>query len=51
MFFKFILKFSTGELAVGIIVLVLACCFGILAFGDFLLLVRVRISFFLCVSI
>ncbi|XP_046439152.1 secretory carrier-associated membrane protein 5-like [Daphnia pulex] len=32
---------SSGDLAVGIIVLIIACGFGLVAFGDFLLLVRV----------
>jgi hypothetical protein len=34
---------TAGDLAVGIIVLIIACGFALVAFGDFLLLVRVRI--------
>jgi hypothetical protein len=37
---------TAGDLAVGIIVLIIACGFALVAFGDFLLLVRVRILYY-----
>lgn len=43
LYYYLVIAITIGDLAVGIIVLIIACGFGLVAFGDFLLLVRVRI--------